>query len=103
MTDFGGYVDGGAPRYWMKETSGKLALSINQFLAASIKGEEMANREQFELVRDYVVYWSRAPAFRIANPWEFNDFLAKLSITTSTAALMAGLKVLLEDYGIDPL
>jgi len=85
----------GGPLYWMNE-QGPLKAAVQRYL----KQEELRPGE-FDLVRDYCVYWAKAPAWRVPDSDKYQEAVQNLEQATTLEALEKSIRWLL-DFGIDP-
>jgi hypothetical protein len=87
----------GLPAYWMDDQSGELPRAM----AAYLDKPGSMSPEQFELVKAWVIYAVKAPAWK----WRANqreESLTSLEKAETARDLMVALEAL-EDLGIDPI
>lgn len=54
----------GRPMYWEDETSGELRGAMNRLIGAGAGGEDDPGPETFQLIKEYLVYFIKAPFWR---------------------------------------
>jgi hypothetical protein len=96
----------GFPRYWRDEASGVLAAAMNAYLDHRIDGAPLT-REQFALVKDYLIYYVDAPVWQYPEAErEYKAALLQLRFEAYLIQNVDDAVNLLEhclDLGLDPL
>lgn len=96
----------GLPLRWQDEHSGTLPAAVRAFLDAGIARTEMADTQQFLLVREWLSYYICAPCWNRIETNEEHPHLAKLKasiLTLSTRAQVSAWIWECLELGIDPL
>ena len=99
------YRDGLFPLYWGDEQSGILGFAMRNFIETVGIPEGFRNelpQDQFELVRDYLVYVVKAPCWSHSDVEAFSACVRKLEGSATAEQLWKAAYAFLE-FGIDPI
>jgi len=97
------------PMYWEDETSGELRTAMHAFITCGAGGDNYLPRDQFDLVKEYLVYFIRAPFWRRGAMLAGGNFERQLDYWINEAENIQSVPCAfkftakLAEAGIDPL